>query len=137
MFSVRAGADLEKVAIPYASYNQPAYIDRPAYSALRWIDPKGRYRAVFSVTGAGMYWPENAPPAGPGITDHYAVFDKLLEAVERQYDIQTYVNDNGLALLVWNRASHGNEPALTLSSHNVATLYYQARHRGRPSDCDG
>ena len=38
--------------------------------------------------------------------------------VDRRYDVQTFVDHHGNAVLVWNRACHANIPAVVLTSTN-------------------
>ena len=126
MLSIRAGQSIQMMRVPHSSHHKPATYERAAYLALQWIDPAGQPRRVVSVDSAARYWPENPPPDGPAITDRYSVFDKMLDAVNYHYDIQTFVDHAGDAVLIWDRASHGNTPAVILTPDNQVMTYYEA-----------
>lgn len=126
MLSIRAGQSIQMVRVPHSSRHKPDTCGRAAYLALQWIDPTGQPRGVVSVESAARYWPQNPPPEGPAITDRYSVFDKVLDAVNYHYDIQTFVDHAGDAVLIWDRASHGNTPAVILTPDNQVMTYYEA-----------
>ena len=126
MFTVRAQLPLQMVRVPHDSTHKPPTYPRAAYIALKWIDPHGHYRGIVSVDSAGRYWPENPPLSGPGIVDQYNTCDKLIDAINYHYDIQARVTSSGDAILTWDRASHGNTPAIILTPDDIVHTYYEA-----------
>ena len=126
MLTIRARQPMEIVRIKHSDYHKDHSSERAAYVALNWNDADGQPRAVVSVDTTGQYWAENPPHASPGINDPYSVFDKVIDAVNYQYDIQTFVDDAGNAILAWHRGSHGNCPTMVLTPDNITYTYYQA-----------
>lgn len=126
MLNIRHGNPLQIRRLPNSSLYQAQPTSRAAYVALDWTDPAGQPRYIVSVNATGQYWAENPPPDGPAIKDRYSVFDKILDAVNYHYDIRTFVDDQGSAVLTWDRASHGNCPAVVLTAEDLILTYYHA-----------
>ena len=126
MLSIKANQPMQVVRLEHSSLHKHPDHHRAAYVAIKWTDPNQQPRAVVYVDSASRYWAEHPPTEHPGINDTYSVFDKLIDAVNYHYDIQTFVDDDGNAVLTWDRASHGNCPAIILTPDNEVLTYYDA-----------
>lgn len=102
-------------------------LGRAAFMSISWTDQHGKQRYVLSVASTGSYWVENAPRIhSPAIVDQYSVFDKMFSAIDHHYEIKTFVDQYGNAVVAWDRASHGNCPAVILTPDGRALTYYNA-----------
>ena len=126
MLAIRGGRRLAISRVTTDSLDRHALSHKAAYVRLEWLDPDDRHQAVVSVQCASRMWTEHVPDNGPSVPDVYSTLDKLIDAVQYQYDIRTFVNDAGDAVLAWNRASHGNRPAVVLREHDIVETYYDA-----------
>ena len=129
MLNIRANLPMEIVRIKHSESHKDHSYERAAYVALKWTDLTGQPRSVVHVDTTGQYWAENPPQDAPGINDCYSTFDKIIDAVNYQYDIKTFVDEQGNAILTWNRASHGNCPAIVLTPEDDVLTYYHAPHQ--------
>ena len=99
-------------------------------AAIRWREANGTERALTLDVAEGHWEIENLPDGGPGIDDHsnsMSSIDKMRQAISEGWNIRAFRPKPDLAVISWNRMSHGNHPAVVMQHHpDTIIFYYEA-----------
>lgn len=96
-------------------------------AAIQWQDQDGQVRSFILEAKPGRYHADNPPASGPHVADAGNSVDKMLHAISENWAIKAFRHGPAIAVINWDRRSHGNHPAVVL--HNdTGTLatYYEA-----------
>ena len=104
--------------------------DLAAPVSLTWKE--GETERYTMRSAEGRHLPQTIPVGGHRqmlrgggkSVDDQGVFDKIFDALRHRCQVGAY-RSNGLAVIAWDRQSHGNHPGVTLDEAGWVTCYHE------------
>ena len=99
-------------------------------ATIQWRENSDTERACNLDMDEGRWEIKNPPDDGPQIDDHSSAMssvDKMLQAISEGWNIRAFQPKANIAVISWDRMSHGNHPAVVMQRHpDTIIFYYEA-----------